>query len=160
MDFSIILVGGHALRKSVLTISTKHVKMIFLYCCPRAQFVMSRYIFDSSWIYLLSQSQTCNCAEKWHVSINTGCLKQHLTTLSPRLGSPGLSYYFKAENMYPGPEVEHRQQTAAASTSWKLSSWLSLIWSWCLRWKQNRRPNHIRKITSFFRIASFCPQEI
>lgn len=29
MDFSIILVGGHALRKSVLNVSTKHVKMIF-----------------------------------------------------------------------------------------------------------------------------------
>lgn len=30
MDFSIILVGGHELRKSVLTVSTKHAKMMFL----------------------------------------------------------------------------------------------------------------------------------
>lgn len=100
------------------------------------------------------------CWKMTHAAINTECLKQYLTTLSQRLGSPGLSYYSKAQNMYPGPEVEHRQQTAAPSTSWKLSSWLSLIWSWCLQWKQNRRPNHIRRITSFFRRASFCPQEI
>lgn len=30
MDFSIILVGGHELRKSVLTVSTKHAKIMFL----------------------------------------------------------------------------------------------------------------------------------
>lgn len=30
-------------------------------------------------------------------SINTECLKLHLTTVSTRLGSPGLSYYSKAK---------------------------------------------------------------
>lgn len=90
----------------------------------------------------------------------TECSKRRLTTVSTRPGSPGLSYRSKARKMYPGPEVEHRPHAAAASISWRLSSWLSLIQSWCLQWKQNRRPNHIRRITSFFRIASFCPQEI
>lgn len=161
MDFSIILVGGHALRKSVLTVSTKHVKMIF-FCA--AVLALGLLWADT---YLTHLEFVC-CPEPdfqlcWKMTlaaINTECLKQNLTTVSTRPGSPGLSYYSKAKNMYPGPEVEHRQRAAAASISWKLSSWLSLIWSWCLQWKQNRRPNHIRRITSFFRIASFCPQEI
>lgn len=34
------------------------------------------------------------------------------------------------------------------------------IQSWFLQWNQNRGPNHIWRLTSFFRIASFCPQEI
>lgn len=34
------------------------------------------------------------------------------------------------------------------------------IQSWFLQWNQNRGPNHIWRVTSFFRIASFCPQEI
>lgn len=34
------------------------------------------------------------------------------------------------------------------------------IQSWFLQWNQNRGPNHIWRVTSFFRIASFCLQEI
>lgn len=98
MDFSIILVGGHALRKSVLTVSTEHVKMIFFctavltlgllwadtclthlefICCPEPDFQL--------------------CWKMTLAAINSKCLKQHLTTVSTRLGSPGLKLLLQGQ---------------------------------------------------------------
>ena len=71
MDFSIILVGGHALRKSVLTVSTKHVKMIF--------FVPPSSHSDT---YLTHLEFICHrrpdfqlCWKMTLATINTECLK-------------------------------------------------------------------------------------
>lgn len=158
MDFSIILVGGHALRKSVLNVSTKHVKMIFFsffcVCVPLSSHSL-RYKQIHIWLVLNLFAVPSSTWKMTRVTINTKCLKQHLTTLSTGGRSPGLKLLLQGQkNMYPRPEVEHRQRAAAASISWKLSSWLFLIWSWCLQWKQNRRPNHIGRITSFY------PQEM
>lgn len=121
-----------------------------------------RHIFNSLWIYFSVLCQTSFlCWKMTRVAINIECLKENLTTFSTRVESRWRSYYSKAKSLYPGAsKTEHSQRAAAASISWELSSWLSLIWSWCLLWKQNKGPNHIQRITSFFRIASSCLPEI
>lgn len=119
----LVLEDTHS-EKSVLTVSTKHVKMIFFV-------LLSSHSVCYGQIHILTHLEFICCPEPdfqlcWKTTlaaINTLCLNQHLSTVSTRPGSPGLSYYSKAKNMYPVPEVEHRRQAAAASISWKLSSW-------------------------------------
>ena len=131
------------------------MRVVFVLLCSH------RHI-GSFWIYfaVLCHSYLL-CWKMTRVAIGIECLKQNLTALSRGLESWWLRHYSKAKNLYPvSSRTEHSHRAGAASISWELSSWLSLIWSWCLSWKQNKGPNHIQRITSFFRIASSCLPEI
>lgn len=67
-----------------------------------------------------TQRSKSNFWLRWQMTcwLWTECLKPRLTILSTRPGSPVLSYYSQARNMYPWP------QAAAATPSRNLSSWL------------------------------------